>query len=276
MGYPMALNLLKAGYKVVCWNRSTNKAQALAEEAGAIIASSPADVCDKSDITIGMLADPAAALQVALGTDGIVSTMKYGKGYIDVSTVDSATSQQIASAVRQAGGQFLEAPVSGSKGPAIQGELIFLTAGDKSLYETAKPLLDVMGKATFYLGDVGHGARMKLVANMIMGSMMCAFSEGLTLAEASGLDRKDLVDVLALGAMANPMFALKGPAMVRGDYPTAFPLKHQQKDMRLALEMAEELKKSMIVAAAANELYVDATGKGFADADFSAVIESTK
>lgn len=120
-----------------------------------------------------MLADPQAALAVVEGKDGIASSMAAGKSYVDVSTVDEACSQKISALVTQAGGRFLEAPVSGSKKPAIDGTLIFLCAGDEALYKECKAAFDIMGKASFFLGAVGAGARMKLVVNMVMGSMMC-------------------------------------------------------------------------------------------------------
>lgn len=208
------------------------------------------------------------------GPNGIAAGLGPGKGYVDVSTVDAGTSQKVAQAVRGTGALFLEAPVSGSKGPAEQGALIFLTAGDRELFDAAGPLLDVMGKASFFLGDVGAGARMKLVVNMIMGAMMSSFAEGLTLAKDAGLKTKDVVEILGLGAMACPLFALKGPAMCEGRYPTAFPLKHQQKDLRLALELADEVGCKTPVAEAANSEYVKAMGQGLGDSDFSAVLEA--
>lgn len=273
MGYPMALNLLKAGYSITVWNRSPEKCDDLAA-GGASVARTPAEVAASCDIVIAMLADPEACLAVALGPDGIAEAMGPGKGYVDVSTVDADTSTKVASAIRATGATFLEAPVSGSKGPAEQGTLIFLTAGDKALYDASGPLLDVMGKASFFLGDVGAGARMKLVVNMIMGSMMEAFSEGLILAEGAGLQKRDVVEVLGLGAMACPLFALKGPAMCENKYPTAFPLKHQHKDMRLALQLAESLGRRTPVAAAATGEYAAAMDQGLGDADFSAVLEA--
>ena len=273
MGYLMALNLIKAGYSVTVWNRSPEKCDDLAA-GGAAVAQTPAEVAATCDITIAMLADPQACLDVALGENGIAAGMSSGKGYVDVSTVDAATAARVAEAIRAKGAMFLEAPVSGSKGPAQQGQLVFLTAGDKELFDAALPLLDVMGKASFFLGEVGAGARMKLVVNMVMGSMMSALAEGITLAESSDLDTKQLIEVLGLGAMACPMFALKGPAMVDGKYPTAFPLKHQQKDLRLALELAQEVGKHVPVAAAANGEFEAAMGQGLGDADFSAVLEA--
>eukprot|EP01025_Chloroclados_australasicus_P017238 TRINITY_DN1877_c0_g1_i3.p1 TRINITY_DN1877_c0_g1~~TRINITY_DN1877_c0_g1_i3.p1 ORF type:complete len:252 (-),score=48.09 TRINITY_DN1877_c0_g1_i3:165-920(-) len=227
-----------------------------------------------SDITFGMLADPAAALQVATGAEGIAAGMSSGKGYVDVSTVDAECSQQIAKAIRDTGAQFVEAPVSGSKAPAEQGTLIFLTAGDKQLYDASASPLDIMGKAKFYLGEVGAGANMKLVVNMIMGTWVASLSEGMVLAERSGLKQEDLVEVLGLGAMANGIIKLKGPAMSQRNYPTAFPLKHQQKDLRLALGLGEQTNTPLPVSSASNQLYLQAKALGQADADFSAVLES--
>lgn len=271
MGYAMASNLLKAGYEVTVWNRSPDKCKDLATE-GAQVAASPAEVVAASDITLAMLSDPEACLAVATGPDGVAAAMAPGKGYVDVSTVDAATARQVAAAVRGAGGLYLEAPVSGSKGPAQQGQLIFLTGGDRHLYEASAPLLEVMGKASFFLGEVGAGANMKLVVNMVMGTMLASYAEGLELAKQCGLQQSDLVDVIKLGAIASPMFQLKAPAMIEGSYPPAFPLKHQQKDLRLALALGDEVEQPLPLAAAANELYKRARAEGYSDADFSAVM----
>ncbi|XP_058193932.1 glyoxylate/succinic semialdehyde reductase 2, chloroplastic isoform X6 [Rhododendron vialii] len=253
MGSPMAQNLIKAGYK-----------------------SSPKEVAASCDVTFAMLADPQSALDVACGEDGAAKGLSPGKGYVDVSTVDGATSKLIGTRIKATGALFLEAPVSGSKKPAEDGQLIFLTAGDRSLFETVAPLLDIMGKSRFFLGDVGNGAAMKLVVNMIMGSMMASFSEGLLLSERVGLDPKVLVEVVSQGAISAPMFSMKGPSMVQSLYPTAFPLKHQQKDLRLALGLAESVSQPTPIAAAANELYKVAKSRGLSDEDFSAVIEALK
>lgn len=275
MGKAMAANLLRNGFKVTVWNRTLSKCEELVEQ-GASIGSTPAEVVKKCKYIIAMLSDPPAALSVVFGKDGVLEQVCTGKGYIDMSTVDVATSTKICEAIIEKGGRFLEAPVSGSKKPAEDGQLIILAAGDKSLYDEIMPSFDVMGKKAFFLGEVGNGAKMKLVVNMIMGSMMNAFSEGLALADKSGLSQATLLDVLELGAIANPMFKLKGPAMIQEKYPPAFPLKHQQKDMRLALALGDEVEVSMPVAAAANEAFKKARSLGLSDQDFSAVYHVVK
>ncbi|KAL5755718.1 hypothetical protein ACOSQ2_020464 [Xanthoceras sorbifolium] len=275
MGSPMAQNLIKAGCDVTVWNRTKSKCDPLIS-LGAKYKPSPEEVAASCDVTFAMLADPESAIDVACGKYGAASGIGPGKGYVDVSTVDGATSKLIHGHIKATGASFLEAPVSGSKKPAEDGQLIFLTAGDKPLYDEVAPFLDIMGKSRFYLGDVGNGAAMKLVVNMIMGSMMASFSEGLLLSEKVGLDPNVLVEVVSQGAISAPMYKLKGPSMTKSLYPTAFPLKHQQKDLRLALGLAESVSQSTPIAAAANELYKVAKSQGLSDQDFSAVIEALK
>ncbi|KVI03760.1 6-phosphogluconate dehydrogenase, C-terminal-like protein [Cynara cardunculus var. scolymus] len=238
MGKAMAMNLLRHGFKVTVWNRTLSKCDELKEH-GASVGESPAAVVKKCKYTIGMLSDPPAALSVVFDKNGILEEICSGKGYIDMSTVDAETSTKISEAVKEKGGDFLEGPVSGSKKPAEDGQLVILAAGEK----------------------VGNGAKMKLVVNMIMGSMMNAFSEGLVLADKSGLNPKTLLDVLDLGAIANPMFKMKGPSMIQNSYNPAFPLKHQQKDMRLALALGDE-----------NAVFKKARSTGLGDLDFSALL----
>ncbi|KAK8711781.1 hypothetical protein V6N13_147046 [Hibiscus sabdariffa] len=275
MGKAMSINLLKNGFKVTVWNRTLSKCDEVVAH-GASVGATPAEVVKNCKITIAILSDPAAALSVVFDKDGVLEQVCNGKGYIDMSTVDSQTSCKISEAITSKGGHFLEAPVSGSKQPAETGQLIILAAGDKALYEEAVPAFNVLGKKSFFLGQTGNGAKMKLVVNMILGSVMNAFSEGLVLAERSGLNPHDLLDVLDLGGIANPMFRGKGPAMLRDDNSPAFPLKHQQKDMRLALALGDENGVSMPVAAAANEAFKKARSMGLGDLDFSAVLETVK
>ncbi|CAI0459370.1 unnamed protein product [Linum tenue] len=253
MGKAMSMNLIKKGFKVTVWNRTLSRCDELVEM-GASVGETPAAVVKKCKITIAMVSDPAAALSVVFDKDGVLEEISSGKGYVDMSTVDPETSSKISEAITSKGGSFVEAPVSGSKQPAEAALLVILAAGDK----------------------IGNGARMKLVVNMIMGSMMNAFSEGIVLADRSGLNPSDLLDVLDLGAIATPMFKGKGPNMIKSNFSPAFPLKHQQKDMRLALALGDENAVSMPIAAAANEAFKKARSMGLGDLDFSAVHEVVK
>ena len=275
MGTPMAGRLVRGGHDLTVWNRTPAACQPLVD-LGAQQAENPAAVAAAAEITFAMLADPSAALAVACGPDGVCTGLGSGRGYVDFSTVDAGTSRRIAAAVQARGGRFLEAPVSGSKAPAEQGTLVILAAGDESLYRDAGPLLDLVGSRRLYLGAAGNGARLKLVVNLIMGGMMAALCEGLTLAQRSGLAADDLLSVLAAGAVANPMFAGKGPRMVSGDFATAFPLKHMQKDLRLALELAEELDTALPASAATEAVFGRALAAGDGDLDFSALLRTVQ
>lgn len=273
MGKAMAANLLGAGLDVTVWNRTKEKCMPLVEQ-GAFLGNSPGEVTAKCDITFAMVSDPAAAASLFFDEDGARHGIIPGKAYIDVSTVDPATSLQIAEAVKAKGGRFLEAPVSGSKKPAEDGTLVFLCSGDESLYHDAEPAFQIMGKKSFYFKEVGQGAQMKLVINMIMGTMMTAFGEGLALGGKVGLNMTDILNVLAEGAIDNPMFRMKGPQMAQNNFSTAFPLKHMQKDMRLALQLGDEYGQTLFTACAANNLYIKTREAGGADEDFSAVFKA--
>jgi 3-hydroxyisobutyrate dehydrogenase-like beta-hydroxyacid dehydrogenase len=275
MGSAMAGRLVDAGFPTTVWNRSKDKCAALAEK-GAKVANTPKEAVESCGIVFACTSDPASARSVVFGENGVLAGMGPGKKYVDMSTVDEECSKEIAAAITAKGGIFLEAPVSGSKGPALQGQLVILSAGSQELKEEAQPMFDVLGKRTFFLGEVGAGARMKIVVNMMMGINMVALCEGLSVGVKSGLSGSDILEVVKEGAIACPMYGLKGPLMMAGNYATAFPLKHEQKDMRLAVGLGDEVAQPLPLAAAANEAFKSAMAAGRGDDDFSAVFESVK
>lgn len=181
--------------------------------------------------------------------------------------------RSIAEGVTDRGGRFLEAPVTGTKQPADEGTLLILAAGDESLFEAARPAFDAMGKNTLYLGEVGNGARMKLVVNAIMSGALAALCEGMALGLKSGLDGEQILQVIDGGAFANPMYRAKGRLLLDRDYPTSFPLKHTQKDLRLAVELSERSGQPLHCIAAVNETFKRARVTGHGDEDISAVFE---
>jgi len=276
MGRGMALNLLKAGRSLLVWNRDVKKAEELAKEfpGKVTVTSSVAEVVQKSTLIYSMLSTLEASEAVF---PSVLEALTEGKMIVDCATLTPERMAFMAGATTAKKAKFLEAPVSGSKGPAEQGQLIFLTAGDEDVKKASEGDLEIMGKKTFYFGtDVGKGSRMKMVVNMIMGAQLNAYAEGVALAEAFGLPANDLYECLKLGAMNSPMVQLKGPAMMEQKYPAAFPLKHAQKDMRFALQMGDEVGLSLPVAAASNEQYKKARAMGWGDADFAAVAEASR
>ncbi len=271
MGSAMAANLLKAGFSVSVWNRSVDKCAPLVE-LGATVAASPRAAAESSDIVIAMMATPAAVQSVRDGSEGIVAGLSAGKGYLDMSTVDGETSVKSAMLAHEKGALFLEAPVAGSRKPAEDATLVIMAAGDRVLYDSSLPLLEKMGRKILFLGETGNAARMKLANNLVMCGMLTALSEGIALAAGSGLDSAQFLEVLDSGAVSNPMFRMKGALIAANtEFPVAFPLKHMQKDLRLALQLAEEVGQPLFATATINELYKTALAQGLGDEDFAAV-----
>lgn len=275
MGSAMATRLVNAGMDVTVWNRTKDRCSPVIAK-GAKIAENPKDVVDSCDLIFACTSDPVSARQVFFGENGVLAGMRKGKKFVDMSTVDEDTAIDIGKAVKAKGGMFLEAPVSGSKGPAINGQLVILAGGDEELVADAQPCFDIMGKKTFYLGEVGAGARMKLVVNMIMGVNIVALSEGLAVGQKAGLRGNDILDVLEEGALKSPMYSLKGPTMLAGNFEPNFPLKHQQKDVGLAVDLGQKVGQSLPVAAAANEVFKSSMAEGRADVDMAAVYLTVK
>lgn len=277
MGEGMATCLLNDGRSLVVWNRDASKSEKLKQAFPRLVtvAATAATVVETCAVTFSMLSTLEASQAVF---PALVGAVKEGKSIVDCATLTPERMRDMRGAVTLAGGRFLEAPVSGSKAPAAQGALIFLCGGDAALYAEVKPELAVMGKADFLFGDVGAGTKMKLVVNMVMGDMMVALSEGLSLCGAAGLPgdaEAGLLKVLDLGIMSNGMFRLKGPKMLAGDHAPNFPLKHAQKDMRFALNLGDQVGQALPVSAAANAAFLAARAKSGGD-DFSAVYEQQK
>lgn len=228
-----------------------------------------------------MLSTPAASRAVFEGEEGVLAGVSEGTTIVDCATLAEADMQRMEQQVNAKGGKFLEAPVSGSKGPAYSGLLIFLCAGAEAAYEdaTVRSALKAMGKAKHFFGDVGGGTRAKLVVNSLMGTMMAAFGESLALAESVGLDGDTMLEVIGQGAVQSPMYALKGPKMLRGDHAPNFPLQHAHKDMQLAVSLAREAGVECAVTESAERLFRQARADEelrVAEQDFSAVFESIR
>jgi len=271
MGAPMALNMVKAGQDVAVWNRSPGKTDELVK-AGAKVFATKKEIVDHCDILFACVTDPVAAMDLVTGDDGIAQYFSSGKSFVDMSTVDEQTVEAIAAAITAKGGRYLEAPVSGSKVPAEQGTLLIICAGDEALFNESKECFDAMGKKSYYLGALGKGARMKLVINAVMGAHMAALAEGIKLAEAAELDTAVLHDLLCNGALSSPLVQGKGKALLAKSYPTNFPLKHQQKDLRLALQLSDQVRQQTPVIAATNELFKQAMARDKGDLDMCAVV----
>ena len=273
MGSRMAANLQKGGHSLVVYNRTREKAEALVA-GGATWADSPAALAAQVEIVFTMLASPAAVRDAALGKDGFLSHLAPSRLWVDCSTVNPSFSREMGQQARAVGVRFLDAPVTGSKGPAALAKLVFWVGGEFDDLEACRPFLACMGNKIVHAGCQGMGASLKMVINQLLGTVMAAFAEGLVLGESLGLSRVVLFDSILGGPAAAPFLALKRERIETGNFEQAdFPLRWLQKDLHLATVSAYETGAAMPLTNVAKEIYRLAIRDGDGDKDFSAIYD---
>ncbi len=270
MGSGIVKNLLNSGHKVTVWNRTSEKAAEFSK-IGAKEAITPGDVIAESDITFSCVSDPQAAKEMVFGNCGVLSEVNTNKGYVEMTGIDADTSQDIHEAVSLKGGRYLEAQVQGSKDQASDGTLVILVSGDRSLFDDCQSCFQAMSKNSFYLGEVGNASKMNLVLQLMGGVALAGLAEGMALADRAGLQQKDVLEVLELTSLACPLMVNKGKAIIEGGFPTNHPLMHMQKDLKLALNMGDQLEQPLPLTASANEVFKHAKRLGYGEHDTSAV-----
>ena len=272
MGGRIARRLLDAGHNVTGFNRTRSKAQWLLD-AGMSWADSPKDVARACDVTFSMVSNTEALLAITGGDDGVLAGLSPGKIYVDMSTVGPAASRELSARVAEKGARMLDAPVSGSVATLDQGQLTFMVGGEVDVFERVKPiLLDVGPKAT-HVGANGLAVSMKVATNLSLAVHMLAFSEGLLLAEKSGIKRETAVEVLLNSVIASPMLKYRGPFVLDMPDEAWFDVNMMQKDMGLALELGRQVDVPLPTASVANEYLTAARGMGLADKDFAVIFE---
>lgn len=267
MGIPMASNLLAAGYDVRVWNRTPGKAAPLVV-LGAKETATLSDLVAQCDVLFTMVSDDDAVKAIYTGTDGLLSLSIQGKLAVDLSTISPDTSRYIAEQAQEAGLRFLDAPVSGSVGPAKEGKLVIMVGGEQADFEVAKPMLDKLGKAAFYLGPNGAGTSAKLAINLLLGITVQGVSETLLFARSLGIGTEQMLDIISESAVGTPLIRGKAASILADDYPAAFALKHMAKDLRLA----NEAGVSTPLAESVNATYRHALEEGLGELDLMAIL----
>jgi 3-hydroxyisobutyrate dehydrogenase-like beta-hydroxyacid dehydrogenase len=270
MGKPMGANLLKAGFPLMVWNRTASRADSLVKD-GAKLAANPRELASQVDVLITIVSDPPALEEVLWGKDGALGALRRGSIYIDSSTVSPDLERRVAQACADRGVDFLDAPVTGGDWGAAKGELVFMMGGDEQVFERAKPVLKVLGKKFFLLGPNGAGQTVKLGMNLILAMQIDALAEALALVTAAGVAGERLVEVLQSSMGRSGLLDIKAPLMLKKEYKSSFPLRLMQKDMRLALELAQEHGVSLPAAAAAYATYTAVKDSSKDDPDYAAV-----
>ena len=273
MGSRMVKRLLDAGHTVTGYNRTKAKAQWLID-AGMKWAETPRAVTATAETTLSMVANTQALQAVTGGPDGIIAGLSAGKTYVDMSTVSPAASRELAKQVEAKGAQMLDAPVSGSVSTLEEGKLSIMVGGKREAVERARPILEAIGPKVTHVGDNGLAVSMKIATNLSLAVQMLAFSEGVLLAQKSGIPRETAVEVLLNSVIASPMVKYRGPFVLKMPDEAWFDVNMMQKDLLLALEMGRQLDVPLPTTAITNEMLTAARGMGLAEKDFAALFEA--
>jgi len=272
MGSEMVLRLLSKGHTVTGYNRTRSKAEELVQK-GMKWADSPRVVAAASGVIFSMVTNSAALEAIVEGPDGILAGLTPGKFFVDISTVSPEYSRAVAAKARAKGSDMIDAPVSGSVITLQEGKLSVMVGGRRETFEKLKPILLDIGPKVTYVGDNGLALVMKIATNLSLAVQMLAFSEGVLLAEKSGITREVAVEVLVNSAVASPMIKYRGPFVLELPKEAWFNVNMMQKDMLLALELGRKLDVPMPSTAVANEFLTAARGMGLVQEDFAVVYE---
>jgi 3-hydroxyisobutyrate dehydrogenase-like beta-hydroxyacid dehydrogenase len=273
MGSRMARRLMTAGHSVIGYNRTKSKAQGLLD-AGMQWGESPRAVATAVEIIFSMVTNTEALQAITSGSNGILAGLAPGKIYIDMSTVSPAASREIARQVEAKGAQMLDAPVSGSVITLEEGKLSIMVGGDRQTFERALPILQAIGPKVTHVGANGLAVSMKIATNLSLAVQMLAFSEGVLLAQKSGIARETAVEVLLNSVIASPMVKYRGPFVLNMPDEAWFDVDMMQKDLLLALEMGRQLDVPLPTTAITNEMLTTARGMGLAEKDFAILFEA--
>jgi 3-hydroxyisobutyrate dehydrogenase len=272
MGAPMARNLLAACFPVRVWDRTPAHAAERVGD-GARVADSPASAAAGADIVITMLADGEAVQQaMTSGFSGAFATMRRGGVWVQMATVGVEWTEKLAALAADNNVEFVDAPVSGSDGPAREAKLVVLASGPTDVRERVQPIFDVLGRRTLWLGPAGSGSRLKLALNNWLVSVTEAMAETLALTEFLGLEPQVLLDAIADGPLAAPYALVKGQAMIEHHFEPGFAVRHAVKDARLALAATDRADVEFPVTAAVVQRWEQAMADGHADEDVASVI----
>jgi 3-hydroxyisobutyrate dehydrogenase-like beta-hydroxyacid dehydrogenase len=275
MGKPMGMNLLKAGFPLTVWNRTASRANELIA-AGVKLVPSPRDLAANSELVISIVSDPPALEEVLWGQNGAMQGFQRGSIYIDSSTVSPTLARKVATACEERGVHFLDAPVTGGDWGAKKGELVFMVGGDAATLAEVEPVLRVLGKKWFHLGPNGAGQTIKLAMNLILALEVDALAEALALVTAAGLQGEKLVEVMQSSMARSGVLDIKSQNLLKGDYTPSFPLRLMHKDMRLALELAQQIHVELPATEAAFKTYSTVKEAAKEDLDYSAVMKFWK
>lgn len=271
MGGPMCRNLLKAGHKVVVYNRSSAPIDRMVE-LGAARGESSRDVAERSSIVITMMPDGPEVEEAILGPHGVLEGAKAGSTVIDMSSVNPLISQKIGASCAAKKVRFLDAPVSGGEPKAIDGTLAIMVGGDEAVYREVEPVLQAMGSSVTLTGPVGAGNFAKLANQIIVACNIAAMGEAFVLATRAGLDPNIVFNAIKGGLAGSTVLNAKAPMVISRNFKPGFRIRLHQKDLRNALQAAESMKVSLPLTSAIQQVLIALMNQGKGDLDHSAIV----
>lgn len=263
MGLPMAKNILKAGHEVTAYNRSEGP-RADARAAGATLAASSAEAARTADVVITIVTDSPDVEQVCLGPNGVIEGARAGTVVVDMSTISPEVTKRVGAKLAERGVQMLDAPVSGGDTGAIAGTLSIMAGGEASALETARPVLEAMGKRIVHCGPLGAGQTVKLCNQIAVTLTNLAVCEAMIFATKNGVDPAKMLEALSAGAAGSWQMTNLGPRMLKRDFAPGFKVRLQRKDLRLAIENATQQAASLPGLGLVSQLFaaVESAGLG--------------
>lgn len=272
MGRAMAVNVLKAGFDLMIYNRTREKTLEL-ENLGAVAVNDASRLGEACNTVILMLTGPEACDEVLFGSSGILNHSESSVDcIINMSTVTVQYAVETGKKLAERNIGYLDCPVSGSKGPATEGTLLLLAGGSQTLISRHERLLLSMGKRIINCGETGMGSVMKLGVNLLLGNMMASLSEAVNFSQTFGIRTSLFMETVLSGPLGCGLFALKSSMFESGEFPPQFPLKHIHKDMGFALDMAGNTN-SLPCSKTTFDLYRKGLNSGMGDEDFASVIK---
>jgi 3-hydroxyisobutyrate dehydrogenase-like beta-hydroxyacid dehydrogenase len=273
MGGRIAKRLMDAGHTVTGYNRTRSKATWLLD-AGMGWAETPRDVAATTDVVFTMVTNIPALRAVTAGEDGLLAGLSAGQLYVDMSSISPGASRDLAREVAATGATMLDAPVSGSVSTLEEGRLSIMVGGDDEAFRRAEPILRQIGPTVTHVGGHGQAVAMKIATNLSLAVQMLAFSEGVLLAEKSGITRQTAVEVLLASVIASPMIRYRGPFVLGHPEEAWFDVNMMQKDMLVALEMGRELDVPLPTTAVTNQMLTAARAMGMEKKDFAVLFDA--
>ncbi|MCY3734856.1 MAG: NAD(P)-dependent oxidoreductase [Gemmatimonadaceae bacterium] len=274
MGAPMALNLMKAGYSLKVYNRSDRPGVQEVVEAGGSRAASPREAAEGSDVIITIVTDTPDVEAVILGEDGVVHGARPGATVIDMSTISPRVTREIGARLKESGVHMLDAPVSGGDVGAQNGTLSIMVGGEQAVFDDCLPVFEAMGKNINLIGGSGAGQTTKACNQIAVACTNLAMAEALMLAAASDMDVQKVLDAISGGAAGSWQMTNLGPRILKGDFDPGFMVRLQQKDLKLVLEAANDVKLALPGTSIAHQYFNIVERLGGADEGTQALIKA--